>query len=57
MGRQFFYIIAAAMGMTIAITGIAFITEYFSVSNPKSGYGLLVVGGFITLFYLNKLRN
>lgn len=57
MGRQFFYIIAAAMGMTIAITGIAFITEYFSVSNPKSGYGLLVVGGLITLFYLNKLRN
>ena len=57
MGKQLFYILAAAMGMTIAITGIAFLTGYFQVSNPKSGYVLLVIGGFLTIFYLNKMKN
>lgn len=56
-GKRLFIILAAAFGMFIAITGICFITGYFEVSNPKSGYALLVVGGFIALFYLNKMRS
>ena len=55
-GKRLFIILAAAMGMVIAITGICFITGYYEVNNPKSGYALLVIGGFITLFYLNKMR-
>lgn len=57
MGKQLFHILAAAMGMTIAITGIAFVTQYFDVSNPKSGYALIAAGGLITLYYLNKLKS
>ena len=56
-GKRLFIILAAAFGMFIAITGICFITGYFEVSNPKSGYALLVVGGSIALFYLNKMRS
>lgn len=55
-GKKLFVILAAAMGMVITITGLCFITGYFQVSNPKSGYVLIVLGGFITLFYLNKMR-
>ncbi len=56
-GKKLFIILAAAMGMVITITGICFVTEYFTVNNPKTGYPLIVLGGFITLFYLNKMRD
>lgn len=51
-----FRILAAAMGMTIAITGLGYITGYFSSAHPKMGYALLILGGLITIFYLNKMR-
>ena len=56
-GKKLFTILAAAFGMFIAITGICFITEYFSVSNPKSGYVLLILGGLITIIYLRRLKD
>ena len=56
MGRQFLHIILAAVGMMIAITGIAFKTGYFQVSTPDSGYALLVIGIIITIFYLRKMN-
>ena len=56
-GKRLFIILAAAFGMVIAITGICFITGYFQVSNPKSGYALLVIGGFLTLYYLRKMKD
>ena len=56
-GRKLFVILACAMGMVVAITGICFITGYYQVSNPKSGYVLLVLGGFVTLYYLKKLKD
>lgn len=56
-GKKLFTILAAAFGMVVAITGICFITEYFEVSNPKSGYILLVLGGIMTIIYLKKLKD
>lgn len=52
-----FKILAAAMGMTIAITGLGYITGYFPSAHPKMGYALLILGGLITIFYLNKMRD
>ena len=56
-GKKLFTILACAFGMVVAITGICFITEYFQVSNPNTGYILLVLGGFVTIFYLKKLKD
>ena len=56
-GKKLFTILACAFGMVIAITGICFITGYFQVSNPNSGYVLLVLGGIMTLIYLRKLKD
>lgn len=55
-GKKLFVILAAAMGMVIAITGLTIIAGELVVKNPKSGYVLLVIGGFITVYYLNKMR-
>lgn len=55
-GGTLFHIIAAAFGMTIAVVGIAFATGYFHVSNPKLGYPFIIIGGFLTFYYLSKLR-
>ena len=55
-GKKLFVILAAAIGMVITITGLCFITGYYTVNNPKSGYVLVVIGGFITIYYLNKMR-
>lgn len=51
-----FRILAAAMGMTIAITGLGYTTGYFPSAHPKMGYALLILGGLITIYYLNKMR-
>ena len=56
-GKKLFTILACAFGMVVAITGICFITGYFQVSNPNSGYILLVLGGIMTLIYLRKLKD
>lgn len=55
-GGTLFHIIAAAFGMLIAIVGIAFATQYFYAPNPKFGYPLIIIGGFLAFYYLSKLR-
>ena len=56
-GRKLFHIMAAACGMFIAITGLAFKTGYFQVDHPDSGYVLLVIGAVITIYYLAKIKS
>lgn len=56
-GKKLFTILACAFGMVVAITGICFITGYFQVANPKSGYALLILGGIVTIFYLKRLKD
>lgn len=55
-GKTFFNIIAAAIGMVIAITGICFKVGYFEVSRPDIGYVFLIIGLVITAWYLRKLK-
>ena len=56
-GKTLFNILAAAMGMVIAITGLCFKTGYFETSHPALGYVLIGLGLFVTIFYLGKLRS
>lgn len=56
MGRTLFYILAAAMGMVITITGIGIVTGQYDFTGEKGGYAMLAIGAFLTLYYLNKLR-
>lgn len=56
-GKTLFQILAAAMGMVIAITGLCFKTGYFETTHSDSGYILLGLGLFATIYYLAKLRD
>ena len=42
--------------MTIAVVGVAFVTEYFHSSNPRIGYPFIIIGGFVALYFVSKLR-
>ncbi len=54
-GKKFKYIMIAAAGMFIAITGIAFKTGYFPGHSDFSAYILLVLGTFFTIYGLIQL--
>ena len=55
--KKFCYIMIAAIGMFIAITGIAYKTGYFPGHTGTSAYGLLFAGLVLTVFGLIKLHN
>ncbi len=55
-GKKLFTILAAAIGMVIAITGLGFASGQYTSASPKAGYALIIIGGFLTVFYINKLR-
>ena len=55
-GKTLLHILCAGGGMVIAITGLAYITEYFPSNSPKMGYAFLVLGGAMTLYFLAKLK-
>lgn len=55
-GKKFLYIILSAVGMLIAIIGIAYKTGYFPGHEGNSAYGLLFAGLVLTIFGLVKLH-
>lgn len=55
-GKKFLYIMATAIGMTIAITGICYKTGYFPGHSTTSAFALLVVGVLLTVLGLINLR-
>ncbi len=55
-GKKFLYIMATALGMTVAITGICYKTGYFPGHSETSAFALIVIGVLLTVLGLMNLR-
>ncbi len=55
-GKRFLYIMASALGMTVAITGICYKTGYFPGHSDTSAFALIVIGVALTVLGLANLH-
>lgn len=55
-GKKFLFIMISAIGMMIAITGIAYKTGYFPGHSVQSAYFCIIFGVVLTVLGLLNLR-